>query len=235
MYDKGAKKVIYTLNIDNYAPEVVEITRPLLLAYADKIGAAVVDITERKLTVNNIFEPVYEKMQIYELAQELEADWNIYIDSDALIHPDFFDPTLHLRKDTVCHNGSDFACHRWKYDRFFKRDGRHIGSCNWFTMASDLCIELWHPIDDMTPAEAVSNIYPTTGEVNGGTTPGHLIDDYTLSRNIAKYGLKFETMINICKRAGYKDGNTFLFHLYNVPIEYKAAEMKKVLKMWGVN
>jgi hypothetical protein len=210
----------------------VEICRPLLLAYADKIGAEVYDITERK---SPQFEPVYEKLQIYELAQKLNPDWNIYIDSDALIHPDFFDPTLHLPRDTVMHNGSDFACHRWKYDRFFQRDGRHIGSCNWFTCASDWCIELWHPLDDLTPEEAHANIFPTTGEISGGTTPGHLIDDYALSRNIAKFGLKFQTIINVCRSAGYKDGNTFLFHLYNVPIEYKVAEMKKVLKMWGVN
>lgn len=233
MYDKGAKKVIYTLNIDDYAPEVVEITRPLLLAYADKIGAEVVDITERKLTPGTVFEPVYEKLQIYELAKKMNADWNIYIDSDALIHPDFFDVTHFLPRDTVCHNGTDFAPHRWHYDRFFKRDGRHIGSCNWFAVASDWCIELWHPLDDLTPEEAVANIHPTTGEINGGTTPGHLIDDYTLSRNIAKYGLKMQTIINICKKAGY-EANTFLYHLYNIPNEQKAAGMRDVLKTWGV-
>lgn len=234
MWEKGAKKTIFTLNIDNYAPEVVAITRPLLCHYAEKIGARIYDITERKLTNGTIYEPVYEKLQIYELAQQFGSDWNIYIDSDALIHPDFFDPTLMLSKDTVCHNGTDFAPHRWRYDRFFHRHGGHTGSCNWFTIASDWCIELWHPIDDMSPEEAVSKIYPTTGEINGGTTPGHLIDDYTLSRNIAKYGFKVQTVINLCKQIGYEH-NTFLFHLYNVPLEYKAAEMKKVLKSWGVN
>jgi len=234
MWEKGAKKVIFTLNIDNYAPEVVAITRPLLCHYAEKIGAEIVDITGRKLTLGTIYEPVYEKLQIYELAQQIGADWNIYIDSDALIHPDFFDPTLMLAKDTVCHNGTDFAPHRWRYDRFFHRHGNNIGSCNWFAAASDWCIELWHPIDDMTPEEAVARIYPTTGELNGGTTPGHLIDDYTLSRNIAKYGFKVQTVINLCKAVGYEH-NSFLFHLYNVTNEYKAAEMKKVLKAWGVN
>ena len=132
MWEKGAKKTIFTLNIDNYAPEVVEITRPLLRHFADKIGAEIYDITERKLTPGTIYEPVYEKLQIYELAQQIGSDWNIYIDSDALIHPDFFDPTLMLTKDTVCHNGTDFAPHRWRYDRFFKRHGRNVGSCNWF-------------------------------------------------------------------------------------------------------
>ena len=234
MYDKGAKKVIYTLNIDNYAPEVVEITRPLLLAYADKIGASVFDITEKKLTKGTIYEPVYEKLQIYEYAQLHGVDWAIYIDSDTLIHPDMFDVTHFLKKDTVCHNGTDMAAHRWYYDRYFKRDGRHIGSCNWFAVASDWCIELWHPLDDMTPEEAVANIYPTTGEINGGTTPGHLIDDYALSRNIAQFGLKVQTVLNICKSIGYEH-NTFMWHLYNIPNESKVLQMKEVLKGWGVS
>ena len=222
--------MIYTLNVNDYAPEILELTRPLLAAYADKIGADIYQITERKWPE---YEPVYEKLQIYELAQQFNADWNIYIDSDALIHPDFFDVTLLLNKDTVCHNGTDFAAHRWKYDRFFQRDGRNVGSCNWFTVASDWCIDLWRPIDDLTPSEATAKIYPTTGEIVGGTTPGHLIDDYALSRNFAIYGLKTQTIINLCKQIGYEH-NFFLFHLYNVPIEEKVAKMKQVLKGWKV-
>jgi hypothetical protein len=54
-----------------------------------------------------------------------------------------------------------------------------------------------------------------------------------LSRNIARYGLKFTNFKNIFKSLGYADA-AFLWHIYQDPIEKKAVEMKKVLKSWGV-
>jgi len=230
MWQKPLKKTVFTLNVDNYAPEITELTYPLIKHYAHKIGAGFHIINERKYPG---WPPVYEKLQIYDLAQEMGNDWNIYIDSDALIHPDFIDITNHLAKDTVAHNGRDPAGHRWRYDRFFLRDGRHIGSCNWFTIASDWCIDLWKPLDDMTLEEAVQNIFPTVAESNTVIKPDHLIDDYVLSRNIAKHGLKFTTFIDILSDLGCKNPG-FLWHLYTIPIEEKVVKMRQVLKTWRI-
>jgi hypothetical protein len=231
MWEKPIKKQIYLLNVNNFAPRVTQITYPLIYHYADKIGADVHMITERKWPDA---PPVYEKLQIYELAQKFGADWNIYIDSDTLINPDCFDFTAHIPMDTVAHNGKDMATHRWRYDRFFRRDGRHIGSCNWWAMASSWCIELWKPLDDLTVEEAISRIYPVVGELNSGECESsHLIDDFTLSRNIAKYGLKHTTLIDVCQRVGYS-GNGFLIHMYNCSEDVKIKEYKKVLVQWGV-
>lgn len=228
MWQKPIKKTLFVLNVDNYAPEITEVTYPLLKHYAEKIGADFYEIRERKFPD---FPPVYEKLQIYELAREMGNDWNIYIDADALIHPDMYDMTDHLQKDTVLHNGRDRAGNRWKYDRFFRRDGRHISSCNWFTIGSDWCIELWHPLDDLTKEEAIANIHPVASELNTVVIPGHLIDDYTLSRNISKYGLKCTTTHDIHQRLGYSK-DAYLWHIYTAPIEQKVIEMKKVLKIW---
>lgn len=230
MWEKPLKKTIFTLRVGDYAPQICELTYPLIRAWAHKIGAEVVTISERKFPD---FPPVYEKLQIYELAQEMGNDWNIYVDSDALIHPDMFDVTTHLPKDTVCHNGNDFAGNRWRYDRFFRRDGRHIGSCNWFTIASDWCIELWKPPEDLTFAEALENIFPIVNEINSHVVVrDHLIDDYILSRNIAKYGLKFTNVINIQRERGIE--GSYFWHHYTIPIEQKVIEMKKVLRDWGL-
>jgi len=230
MWQKQAKKTIFTLNIDGYAPEITELTFPLLNRYAKKIGADFHVIKNRRWPS---FPPVYEKLQIYYLAQEMQNDWNLYIDADALVHPSMIDITNLIRKDTVLHNGSDYAGLRWRYDRFFQRDGRNIGSCNWFTMASDWCVELWHPLDDLTLEEAFDNIYVTANENNCGVMDRtHLIDDYTLSRNIAKYGLKFTTFQQLQADAVHAQG--FLWHKYTIPNEQKAAEMKVILKQWGV-
>ena len=75
-----------------------------------------------------------------------------------------FDVTDYLHKNTICHNGRDMAGIRWKYDQYFRRDGRHVGSCNWFTVASDWCLDLWRPLDDLTLEEALANINITIGE-----------------------------------------------------------------------
>jgi hypothetical protein len=231
MWEKPTKKCLFTLRVDDYAPAICELTHPLLRHYAKKIGAEFRVIAERRFPE---WPPVYEKLQIYDLAQEMENDWNLYIDSDALVHPDLMDVTCHIAKDTVMHNGVDIASHRWKYDRFFRRDGRNIGSCNWFTVASDWCIELWKPLDDLTFAEARERIFPTVGEMMTVVSADHLIDDYTLSRNIAKYGLKFTTLIQVMKGLGY-DQPGFFWHHYTIPVEEKVVKMREVLKDWKLN
>lgn len=224
------KKTLYTLNVDGYAPAITALTYPLMERYAHKIGARFYIISERRWPE---YPPVYEKLQIFYLAREHENDWNIYIDSDALIHPDFFDVTNHLHKDTVAHNGSDMAGNRWRYDDYFRRDGRHIGSCNWFTIASDWCLDLWHPLDDITYEQALDNIFPVTAELNSGViTREHLIDDYILSRNIARYGLKFRTVMSIMQETG--DSGNYLWHQYVQKIEDKVSGMKEILEMWKV-
>jgi hypothetical protein len=228
MWEKPVKKCVFTLAVDNYAPDICAISYPLIKRWADKIGASFYNITERKFPG---WPPVYEKLQIYELAQQMGNDWNIYIDSDALVHPDLPDITNIISKDTVLHNGSDHAGNRWRYDRFFYRDNRHIGSCNWFTMASDWCIELWKPLDDLTMEEAFSRINPTVNELNTVVNREHLIDDYTLSRNIAKYGLKFTTFTKLLPQIEQPNA-AYLWHQYTIPIDQKIVEMHKVLQFW---
>jgi hypothetical protein len=229
MRDKSIKKTVFTLNIDGYCPEVTELTFPLLKRYAKKIGADFHVIDQRKFPD---YPPVYEKIQIYQLSQEMQNDWNIYIDADALVCPDTPDFTTLIKKDTVMHNGSDFAPIRWRYDKYFLRDGRHIGSCNWLAVASDLCTDLWHPLEDLTFLEAKENIFPVISEeLSGVMDSSHLIDDYVLSRNIARYGLKFKTFLDVQKESmGGPAG--WLWHKYAVPNEEKVREMKDVLRGW---
>ncbi len=224
------KKTIFLLNVDNYAPEITALTYPLIYYWADKIGAEVFRITQRRFPE---FPPVYEKLQIYRLAKDMGNDWNIYIDSDALVSPDTIDFTEYLPRNCVCHNGMDFANVRWKYDDYFRRDGRNIGSCNWYTMASNLCVDLWEPLTDLTLEQALANIYPVMTEENSGVIePDHLIDDYVLSRNIAKYSLHFTTIIDLNAKLGVGGG---FWHDYLSPTKTKVELMTKVLnETWKV-
>jgi hypothetical protein len=225
---KKIKKTVFTLNVDDYAPEICELTYPYLKAYAEKIGADFFVITERKFPE---MPPVYEKMQIWRLGHAMGNDWNIYIDSDALVHPETVDFTSLIGKDTVMHNGFDMASIRWKYDQYFLRDGRNIGSCNWLAIASDWCMDLWQPLD-LPLEEALKNIYPTPNELANGITREHLIDDYTLSRNIARFGLKFKSILQLNEEVGPVGAN-FFWHQYTIPVPEKIVEMKKIIKSWS--
>ena len=230
MYNKKIKKTLYVLNIDNYSPAITDLTYPVLQTYAERIGADFFEITTRKFPN---MPPVYEKMQIYELAQEHNNDWNIYVDSDVLIHPECPDFTTLVPKDTVMHHGADYANVRWDYDRYFLRDGRNIGSCNWLTVASDLCIELWKPLDDITYEEALSRIHPTIHELSTIIKPSHLIDDFTLSRNIAKYGLKFQKVKDILVALGMGNAE-FFYHEYLTTNDVKIINIREILKKWRI-
>jgi len=224
------RKTLYLLNIGGYAPDITALTYPLLAYYADKIGADMVTITRRRFPQWPI---TYEKLQIYELAQERGDAFSLYIDSDALIHPETPDWSIFLPRDTVAHNGSDMAAVRWRYDHYFRRDGRHFGSCNWYTMAWDWCIDLWRPLDDLTPAQAIDNIWPTVEELRTVITADHLVDDYALSRNIAKYGLKCTTLLQLLPKIGLPEAN-LSWHVYTEPLERKVQFMRETLETWRI-
>jgi hypothetical protein len=234
-------KRIYTLSIsdspEGYAPELRKLTYPLLKNYAHKIGAEFFEINKRKFTAENPdLPPVYEKFQIYEIAKEYPADWHIFIDADALIHPEFPDVTAIIPKDTVMFHSKDFVPIRFRPDKYFLRDGRMIGEGNWFAVASDWCTDLWHPLDkdDITPEEAVENIFPTVLEASTVIKRNHLIDDWLVSRNIARYGLKHQLMSDFLMSKFGFNTSLFLHHEYTQTIEEKEIRMKARLQQWGI-
>jgi hypothetical protein len=225
-----AKKILFTLCVNGYSPEITKITFPLMRYYAQKIGAEFYIIDERRFPD---WPVTMEKLQIYELAKKFHSEWNIFFDADTLIHPETFDYSAFIPKDTVAHNGSDMASVRWRYDNYFLRDGRNIGSCNWCSIASEWCLDLWRPPDDITMDEALDAIYPTMEELNTVITVDHLIDDYLLSRNIARFGLKFTTLANVQKRLGLTESN-FLWHQYVITAEEKVKQMKELIGIWKI-
>ena len=221
-------KTIFLLNIGDFAPEITKVTYPLIQLYAERIGAKIHMITERKFPD---WPVTYEKMQIYELAQMIESDWNIYVDSDALIHPECPDFTIYLPKGTVSFHAPDLSQTRFKTDKYFLRDGRYLAPGNWFTIASDLCVDLWKPLE-LTPEEAVANIFPTVNEKAHGIEAGHLIDDYTLARNMSRFGLRFKSFVDICKEQGFPE---YLAHQYTMTVAEKVKWLEGVLTMWKMD
>jgi hypothetical protein len=223
------RKTVFTLRVNDYSPAICDLTFPLIKWWANKIGADFYVIDKRCYPD---FPVTYEKLQIFDLGRQMKNDWNIFIDADALIHPETPDWTEHLKKDTVAHNGLDFASLRWRYDDIFRRDGRNIGSCNWNTIASDWCLDLWHPLD-IPLDQALDNIHPTVEELNTVVTREHLIDDYAVSRNIARYGLKFITLRELQTKLGFKE-NAFYWHIYTVQEDVKVTELRKIVETWQI-
>jgi hypothetical protein len=226
------KKTIYSLVVNNYAPEIQALTFPLMKHYAAKIGADFQVITERKYPDMPI---TFEKFQVAEKALERGDEWSIFFDADTLIDPEMFDITNHIGKDTVFHNGKDFNGIRWTWDKYMRRDARGIGSCTWCVGASEWTIEdLWAkptiPLEEILGA-----IHITVGEHNSGNCQTeHLIDDYLLSRNIARFGLKFRTISEVCSDLNVRGPNgqlisPWLFHLYTLSNEDKLKKMLGVM------
>ena len=222
------KKCLFTLNVDGFCPDLVELTFPYLKKWADKIEADFFVISERKFPDLPV---TLEKFQIYTLAKEQENDWNIFFDADTLIHPEFIDVTAMLHKDTTCSYGSDFAPIRFRPDKYFKRDGRCIGKGNWCAFFSDWCLDYYHPLEGISIEEAVSNIFPTQKEKTFGITAEHLLDDWLVSRNIARYGLKHNAISEIL--AGYKVEERLLTHRFLFRPRHKVIVTLQVLKRWG--
>lgn len=218
------RKTLWTLNIGNYAPEITKMTYPLFERFATKIGADFRQITDRVFPDMPV---VYEKFQIGQ--QGRSNDWNIFIDSDAIIHPDCPDPTEYLSKDTVMCYATDFGPSRWGYDRHFRRDGRHIGWGNWFSISSDWTIDLWEPLD-IPMGEALKQISVYVCEEKRFSKE-HLIDDFTVSRNVAKFGLKFKSFQTMLKETG-QEKNHFLWHNHLIDRKTKASSIREQINLW---
>ena len=184
------KKILHILNINNFFPELFSLTYPTIESYAKKYGYMINIIRERKFSDYPIN---YEKLQVYEDGKG--ADVNILCDADMLIHPQFpniqdiFNPTYVAFNDN--YNIS------WKYHvdkiRYFVRDGRDVGIATNFVISSNLTHDIWEPLSlSHKDIEELAKKENTEGE-NDPTQRGwgHYADEFALSYNLAKYGLKY--------------------------------------------
>ena len=183
------RKLIHVVNINDFFPELFALTYPTIRSYAERNGYMINMITERKFPDYPIN---YEKMQVYEDGKDAEV--NILCDADMLIHPQFPDVTEFLKRDSISFN--DNYNISWKYHvdriRYFMRDGRDVGIATNFVVSSDWTHDVWEPlslsqkdIEDLAKKENTD-----TGGADGRGW-GHYADEFALSYNMAKYGLKY--------------------------------------------
>ena len=171
-------KTIHCCYINDYFPELWALTYPSIEAYAKRIGAELNIITERKFPEWHIN---YEKFQVYQDGKDSDA--NFLIDCDVLIHEKFPDFSTgitfpHHIAFNDNYNASD------KFDIVdnicFQRDQRNVGIASNAVISFKSTHCVWEPL----------NITPEQGQAITTVRPGD-IDEYALSYNMAKYGLKY--------------------------------------------
>ena len=182
---------IHVLNIGDYFPELYKLTIKTIEAFAERIGADLNIITERKY---ENWPVLTEKLQIYEAGKGY--DWNLLLDADILVHPDAYDPFNNLHPAFVGCKDSYHANTQLFIDKYFYRDGRNVGLSSCVVATSQLTHDLWKFPKDLTKEEILSNILQER----------KIVDEYVISRNLAKYGLHYRELYPI------RDYN-LLYHL----------------------
>lgn len=180
------KKVIHIVNINDFFPELFRLTHPTITHYAKKYDYTINLITERKFSDYPIH---YEKLQVYEDGKE--NDINVLLDADMLIRPDMPDFMQICKQDHVAYNDGYHISTRFYTDRikYFLRDGRDLGVATSCVVSSQLTHDLWEPID-LTTQQITELAIPKKSDPEWERGCAHYIDEFALSYNIAKYGLK---------------------------------------------
>ena len=182
-------KILHVLNINDFFPELFELTYPTIKAYADRTGFTINLITERKFPDYPIN---YEKMQVYKDGDG--ADYNMLCDADMLIHPHFPDVATIVKPENVAFNDNYNISHKYYADRikYFVRDGRDVGIATNFVVTSSLTHDLWEPLP-LTQEQISELAVPNDSEPDEWNRGwGHYADEFALSFNLAKYGMKYQ-------------------------------------------
>jgi lipopolysaccharide biosynthesis glycosyltransferase len=93
-FNMQAKNLILTIAYGDHYSKLKDITHPSIQAYADKIGADFISITEKKISATSIH---WEKFQIFDLLNTYHRI--LFIDTDIIIRDDA--PNLF---EYVCHD-----------------------------------------------------------------------------------------------------------------------------------
>jgi hypothetical protein len=233
------KKLIAVLCTDDWQPEIRALTFPLMRYHAKKIGADFHVINSRKFPAT--YPLCYERFQLYEISKHY--DWVIQLDADLLLHPDTPDFTRHIGKDTLLISTPGLASSSYVMDEYFYRDGRDVGVGGFITINSNWTRDLWKPPEDLTPEEAMHRCMPKTFEWRDRQFyHDHIVLDYIMSRNVARYGLKYDTLQNLFKRFVQSDRASINhiedYVMHNASLKYheKIIHIKNYLnKHWKID
>ena len=169
------KKILHLVNIGDFFPELFSLSFPTVQAYAERCGYEINLIIERKFPE---FHINYEKMQVWEDGKD--ADINLLVDADVLIHPQFPDVKDIVPPHHIAFNDNYNASSKFNLNDYFLRDGRDVGIASNFVVSYRSTHDLWRPLE-ITPDEGRRITFVREGD----------IDEYCISQNMSKYGLRY--------------------------------------------
>ena len=181
------KRLLATTAVCNYRPEICALTFPNLRRYAERCGADFAVITDRKYPE---WHPAYEKLQVHDLAKNY--DFTLLIDADMALHPRFPDLYESMRPGACSSwmeykiSGGPESLILWSVegDRYFLRDGRNLGLCGAFVGCTSWTYDVFKPLDShFRPSDVEPFLYRPA-----------IVDEWVMSRNVAKYGLKVDSL-----------------------------------------
>jgi hypothetical protein len=167
-------KCIHVVAIDDWRPDLCAITIPNLKRFAKRIGADFNLINKSKFEG---YPPNYERLQVYETGKNYM--WNINIDADTILHPNYIDPTTFVDPKYVATWWYMDARHYFKWNKHFERDGRNLAVADQCVVSSWLTHDVWQPLL-MSYEQAKKLCLREERQVS----------EYCLSLNAAKYGFK---------------------------------------------
>lgn len=194
------KKGLFVVRVDDYFPELCEITLPTIERYAQDIGASFTVIDQRQYPD---FPPTYEKFQIYDLGSD--NDLNILVDSDIAITEDMYDVTDLLTEGQVGVWMQYDPRLTIKEDEYIRLDGSDTIAATNFVVTTRHTHEIWRPFD------------MSVDRVLGRMRRPFVVDEYCFGRNSKMYGIPYRGIIS-----PGAEGNLF-FHA-NINTEGKAVE-----------
>jgi hypothetical protein len=180
---KAQSRIVHVLLTEGFFPELCELTLPTIERWTQKIGAQLNIISRRRWPEWPILT---EKLQVW--YDGANADWNILLDADILVHPDTPDMLgTFVPIDCVGAKDAYHADTQLKMDENFIKDGRNIGLSGCAIATSRHCHNLWRPLpEEMSLFQACENIL----------NPRKIVDEYCISRNMARYGYKLHAILD---------------------------------------
>jgi hypothetical protein len=179
-------KAIAVTAVNQYRPDICALTFPNLRTYAARQDADFIVMTERKFPE---WHPAYEKLQVFDVAAHY--DYTLLIDADIALHPrlpSLFD-SLNPRsagcwQEYKIKDPTNLTLWETADDGYFVRDGRNLGIAGCLVGCSRYTRDIFRPLG---PRHRPEDIQPKLYR------PA-IVDEYVMSRNIAKYGLQVAAM-----------------------------------------
>lgn len=212
--------------------ELAHLTLPAIKEYANKCDADLILLTKRAF---DPAAPIYlEKFQTLN-AWKNGYQWALTVDLDACINwRDMPVVWSAISKSVVFNFGRDFAPVRFRFPgehaRYYERcssGSKGFGCCTWFVAASELTgPDLWEfPTywpDFISNHSKYVNLSQTEYNCGLAEKGQCLLDDYSLSVSVHKYGLDICSMRDIIQKIPWlASGPPLAVHSHLLPIQRK--------------